>query len=384
MDDQSQPPFKHRTLVAQALGDGEIVTKPLVPPVHVSTAYQREVDNEYPSGLVYGRSDNLSIQQAEAVIAALEGAEAAALFSSGMAAATAVILALDEPAHIIATDSMYFVLRGWLQEIGRYGHSVTFVDTSDLAAVSAAVRPGETKLFWVETPSNPLWTVTDIAAISEIAHAADAILGVDSTVATPIFTRPLSLGADIVMHSATKYLNGHSDVVAGVLAVPSASALWSRIKKMRAQVGSTGGSFDAWLLTRGMRTLDLRVRAAATTAAWLAEQLCAHPQLVAVLYPGLNSHPGHEIALRQMVGGFGAMISIRLKGGASAAIEAASKVKLWRRATSFGGVESLIEHRASLEGPDSLCPADLLRLSVGLEDPDDLYRDLLLALESAN
>ncbi len=215
---------------------------------------------------------------------------------------------------------MYWGFRSWLREIGRYGHSVSFVDTSDINAVRDAVRPGEAGLFWIETPSNPLWTITDITAVSEIAHGAGAVLCVDSTVATPIFTRPLSLGADLVMHSATKYLNGHSDVIAGALATARESELWVRIRRMRQQLGSALGSFDAWLLMRGMRTLDVRVRAQAETAAKLASRFEGHPALSAVLYPGLPGHVGHDVALRQMSGGFGGMFSIRIKNGEKAAI----------------------------------------------------------------
>ncbi|MFA6266034.1 MAG: PLP-dependent aspartate aminotransferase family protein [Pseudolabrys sp.] len=380
MDDQTKSRLSARTLVAQGVGIYEPVTKGIVPPIHMSATYLRDPDNGYSAGHVYGHSDNVSVQQAERLIAALEGAEQALLFGSGMAAATSVILGLDKPTHIVASQVMYWGFRSWLRDIGRYGHRVTFVDSSDLDAVRAAVIPGVTGLLWIETPSNPTWTVTDIAAVSEIAHSADAMLCVDSTVATPIFTRPLSLGADIVMHSATKYLNGHSDVVAGTLATARDTPLWRRLTRMRGQLGQALSPFDAWLLTRGMRTLDVRVRAQAKSAADLAGRLEGHPALSAVLYPGLRSHPGHEVAMKQMVGGFGGMLSIQLKRGEKAAIAVAACVELWKRATSLGGVESLIEHRASIEGEGSPCPGDLLRLSVGLEDADELYFDLTRAL----
>lgn len=381
MDDQFRPPLKSRTLACQALGAGDPTTRAIVPPIHISATYLRDPDNGYSGGHVYGRTDNMSVQQAEALIAALEGADEAMMFASGMAAATAVFLALDKPTHIVVSQVMYWGFRSWLADIGRYGHAVTFVETSDLQAVRDAVRPGETGLIWIETPSNPLWTITDIAAISEIAHAAGALLCVDSTVSTPVFTRPIAHGADIVVHSATKYLNGHSDVVAGALAVAGGGELWARIRQVRAHVGATLGPFEAWLLMRGMRTLDVRVREQARTAALLASRLLDHPALSRVLYPGLKTHPGHDIAMRQMSGGFGGMLSIRLKGGDAAAVASAARVKVWKRATSLGGVESLIEHRASMEGPGTPCPDDLLRLSVGLEDPDDLLIDLVRALE---
>jgi cystathionine gamma-synthase len=347
----------------------------------MSTTYLRDADNGYSGGRIYGGIDNPSVQQAEDLIAALEGAEDALMFGSGMAAASAVFQALEKPTHILASQVMYYGLRSWLTDIGlRSGHSVTFVDTSDLDAVRAAIRPGATGLVWIETPSNPIWTLTDIAAMADIAHAAGALLCVDSTVSTPIFTRPLALGADIVVHSATKYLNGHSDVAAGALVTAERSGIWDRISRVRTQIGVTLGPFDAWLLVRGMRTLHVRVTAQARTAVMLANRLVGHPALSSVLYPGLRTHPGHNIALRQMIGGFGGMLSICVKGGEPAAVAVAAQVQLWKRATSLGGVESLIEHRASIEGAGTSCPSNLLRLSVGLEDIDDLFLDLVQAL----
>jgi cystathionine gamma-synthase len=383
MNDRSA--LQPRTLAAQALGAIEPTTKAVVPPVHVATTFIRDPDNQYRAGFAYGRPDNATVRQAEAVIAALEGAADAKLVGAGMAAAVAVVLAHDPPAHIVAPAVMYWALRRWfVEEAPRYGYHVTLVDTADLAAVRAAMRPGETRLVWIETPANPLWTITDVAAVAAIARAAGATLAVDSTVATPILTRPLALGADIVMHSATKYLNGHSDVIAGALATARADGLWARIGTIRTGHGALLGPFEAWLLLRGLRTLDVRVRAQAQAAMRLATRLAQHDEVDGVLYPGLAQHPGHAVAARQMAGGFGGMLSIRVKGGERAAIAAAARVNLWKRATSLGGVESLIEHRASIEGPTSPCPADLLRLSVGLEDADDLYADLDRALRAAN
>jgi cystathionine gamma-synthase len=275
---------------------------------------------------------------------------------------------------------MYWAFRQWLtMQAPRFGYAVELVDTTDLDAARSAIKPGAA-LVYIETPGNPLWPISDIAAIAEITHAAGAMLAVDSTSATPIFTQPIRLGADLVMHSASKYLNGHSDVIAGALAVTRPSETWERIKAIRIQHGAILGPFEAWLLQRGLRTLDVRVRAQTASAAVLAERLSRHPQVASVLYPGLPSHPGHALAARQMAG-FGGMLSIRPKGGEAAAIAAAAKVALWKRATSLGGVESLIEHRGSVEGPP--CPRDLLRLSVGLEDPDDLYSDLDHALRAS-
>jgi cystathionine gamma-synthase len=371
-----------RTLAAQALGVTESTTGAIVPPIHVATTFLRDVDNQYRSGFIYGRPDNATARQAEEVIAALEGGAAAALFGSGMSASTAVVMALPRPAHIVAPHVMYWGFRNWLKtEAERYGHRVDFVDSSDPDALARAVKAGETKLVWVETPANPLWTITDISAAADIAHKAGALLAVDSTIATPIFTQPLALGADVVMHSATKYLNGHSDVIAGALATARTDALWSKLLAIRAQYGMILGPFEAWLLLRGLRTLDARVRVQSESAWLLAHRLVDHPQISTVLYPGLSTHPGHAVAARQMTG-YGGMLSIRIRAGEQAAIAAASRVALWKRATSLGGVESLVEHRASIEGPDSPCPPDLLRLSVGLESPDDLYADLNDALGS--
>jgi cystathionine gamma-synthase len=379
-----QPSWKPRTLAAQALGAEEPVTKAVVPPLHLATTFVRDPDNMYRSGYAYARPDNATVRQTEAVIAALESAQEALLFGSGMAAATAVVLALQPPAHIVASQIMYWAFRDWLvHQARRFGYEIDLVDTTDLTAVANTVAIGRTKLVFIETPANPLWTVTDIAGVAAIARRAGAALCVDSTVATPVFTRPLSLGADIVMHSATKYLNGHSDVVAGVLATGKRDDMWERVTALRTQHGAILGPFEAWLLLRGLRTLDVRVRTQAASAALLANRLARHPRVAQVLYPGLEADPGHAVAARQMTGGFGGMLSIRVRGGEAAAIATAAQVELWKRATSLGGVESLIEHRASVEGPESPCPPDLLRLSVGLEDPDDLFADLDQALAAA-
>jgi cystathionine gamma-synthase len=369
------------TLAAQALGWVDPATKAIVPPVHFSSTYVRDEDNQYRSGRGYIRADNPSFDQAEALLTALEGGAASLLFGSGMAAATAVFLALRPGDHVLAPRVMYWSLRNWLSNAAReWGLAVDFVAMDDLDALRAAVRPGRTKLVWIETPANPSWTITDIGAAAEIAHTAGARLAVDSTAATPVLTRPLALGADLVMHSATKYLNGHSDLVAGTLTARSDDEFWQRIKAIRVQHGALLGSLEAWLLLRGMRTLYVRVRQACASAQALAERLAAHPRIKTVLYPGLPAFPGHEVAARQMAGGFGAMMSIRVKGGEAAAIAAAARVQVWKRATSLGGVESLIEHRASVEGAGTPAPPDLLRLSVGIEAVEDLFADLDQAL----
>ena len=382
----AHPDMHPDTVAAQALGWTDEATRAVIPPLHVSTTYLRDEDNQYRSGRVYARADNPAFDQAEAVIATLERGHAAMLFASGMAAATAVFQALAPGDHVIAPRVMYWALRNWLLTFATtWGLDVEFIDMSEPAALQAALRPGRTKLVWAETPANPLWTVTDIAAASQLAHAAGARLAVDSTVATPILTQPLTLGADLVMHAATKYLNGHSDVIAGVLVTREDGEPWQRLKRLRSQLGGTLGSFEAWLLTRGLRTLHLRVRAASASAQRIAGHFAAkHRHVSHVLYPGLPGDAGHAVAARQMHGGFGGMLSIRVRGGEAAAIATAVHTQLWKRATSLGGTESLIEHRASVEGAGTPAPPDLLRLSVGLEHVDDLIADLQQALARAH
>jgi cystathionine gamma-synthase len=376
-------PERHpATLAAQALGEVDAATGALIPPLHTATTYQRDPDNQYRRGRSYGRADNPTVDHAQAVLNALDGGAGCLLFASGMAAASTVFQALAPGDHVIAPQVMYWGLRHWLLSFARpWGLEVELIDTGDLAALSAALRPGRTKLVWLETPANPTWAIADIAAAADLAHEAGARLAVDGTAATPVLTRPLALGADLVMHSATKYLNGHGDVVAGALVTARADDLWARIEALRHDAGAILGPFEAWLLLRGLRTLYLRVERASATAQSLAERLQEHPSVAQVLYPGLEGHPGHAIAARQMQGGFGGMLSIRVKGGEVAAIATAAHVKIWQRATSLGGVESLIEHRASIEGPDTPVPADLLRLSVGIEHAEDLLADLAQALD---
>ena len=369
------------SLLAQAMGKIDEATRAVTPPIHVSSTFIRDPDNHYRSGNIYGRPDNETVREAEAVLAMLEGAAGSMIFGSGMSAATAVFLALKPGDHVVAPTVMYWALRNWLKiDLAAWGLEVDFVDANDLDALRHSLKPGRTKLVWIETPSNPMWSVTDIAAAAELAHAAGARLAVDSTVATPILSQPLSLGADIVIHSATKYLNGHSDVIAGALCCAKDDEFWTKIKRVRATLGQILGPLEAFLLLRGMRTLDVRVRAQSAGALMVARHFASDSRIAAVLYPGLSDHPGHAVAARQMQAGFGGMLSIRVRAGEQAAIATAANVRLWKRATSLGGVESLIEHRASIEGPGTPCPSDLLRLSVGLEAPADLIADLDSAL----
>jgi cystathionine gamma-synthase len=377
------PELKPETLAAQALGWDEPAFQGIVPPIYPSTTFARPADNQARYGRVYTRDSNPSYDQPEALLNALEGGAGCRLFSSGMAAASAIFQALGPGDHVIAPEVTYHGVRTWLKEQGmRWGLKVDFVANGDLDALAAAVRPGETRLIWIETPCNPMWDIADIAASAAIAHDAGALLAVDSTVATPLLTRPLDLGADIVMHAATKYLNGHSDVLAGALVTARDDDFWQAISEYRHIAGAVLGPFEAWLLLRGMRTLHLRVAACSASALTIAEHFHGHPKISRVLYPGLPGHPDHDVAARQMKGGFGGMLSLRVKGGAEEALRLSGACRLFKRATSLGGVESLIEHRAGIEPPDSPVPPDLLRLSVGIEDKDDLIADLERSLEA--
>ncbi|RUO38778.1 cystathionine gamma-synthase [Aliidiomarina shirensis] len=376
--------YSLQTRVAQALSYVEPSTQGLVPPTYPSTTYLRDEDNEYRSGLVYSRADNPTYRVVESVLADIEEGEDALLFASGMAAAVTVFQALRPGDHVLAPKVMYWALRNWLLTLGTdWGLEVELVDMTNTAAVEKAIIAGKTKLVWLETPGNPLWTISDIQAICHLAHSAGAKVAVDSTCATPVLSLPITLGADIVMHSATKYLNGHSDVIAGALIGAKDDAFWQRIRMVRKQGGAVLSPADANQLLRGMRTLELRVRQSSQSAQIIAERLQALPNVIEVLYPGLPSFSGHEVAAKQMQGGFGGMLSVRLQNSAMA-IHTAAYTKLWKRATSLGGVESLIEHRASIEGIDSPVPDDLLRLSVGIEDADELFADLQQAMASAN
>ena len=381
--DENKTYIGSESLAVQAMGVIDAQTHAVVPPIHISTTFIRDADNAYSSGFAYGRADNATVRELEAVLKMLEHGSAALAFGSGMSAALAVFLSLPRGARVLAPDVMYWALRRWLASEGlAHGLQVRFINMQDVDGVRAAAQAG-CDLIWVETPSNPLWGVVDLEAMAEVAHAAGARLAVDSTCATPVLTQPLLLGADIVMHSASKYINGHSDVVAGALVTRERDALWDRIEKLRANHGMLLGPFEAFLVMRGLRTMHLRVRAACANALELAQRLQDHPCVAEVLYPGLASHPQHTVAMRQMQGGFGGMLSIRVRGGAARAIATAARVRLWKRATSLGGVESLLEHRASVEGAGTPCPDDLLRLSCGIERWEDLFADLNAALCAA-
>jgi cystathionine gamma-synthase len=353
------------------------------PPLQFSTTYARDAEYEYLSDYSYSRSGNPSWEVLEQVCAELDGGAEAKCFASGMAAVCAFFETVNTGEHVVAPRVMYHGSQDWLRRISeKRAIGLSFFDAGDVNKLRDAVRPGKTSVVWIETPVNPTWDVIDIAAAAEIAHAAGAILAVDGTVASPVTTRALEHGADIVFHSATKYLNGHSDVVAGILVTKEMNQRWEEIKLVRTLMGGVLGPFEAWLLLRGMRTLFVRFNQASQSALRLSRHFENDPRLQRVLYPGLESHPGHEIAKRQMTHGFGAMVSLLVNGGAEEAKRIAGKTRLFVRATSLGGVESLIEHRASVEGPHSEVPQNLLRLSIGIENCQDLIDDLEQSLDT--
>lgn len=352
----------------------------VVPGVNVSTTYRRDEAYELLAPEQYGRDFNVTVGQAEEVLRALEGAAQTRLFPSGMAAAAAVLRTLPQGARMVLQSGIYYGVTGFSRKFcARRGISLDEVDAADPAAIAAALSsPAE--LVWIEVPSNPWLKVADIRAVAALARGAGALLVVDGTAATPVLTRALDLGADISMHSATKAINGHTDVLAGVLSCRGAeSATWAAICSDRHDAGALLGPFEAWLLMRGMRTLPLRVERMCANAQRLAEWLDAHPRVEAVWYPGLAGHPGHDLAVRQMQGGAGYLMSVLVRGGAAEALAVAGRLRLIERATSLGGVETLIEHRATNE-PQSGIPENLLRLSVGIEDAGDLIADLDRAL----
>ena len=373
------------TCLAQASHYIDEVTGGINPPLQFSTTYARDADYEYLSRYSYTRSGNPSWEVLEKVCAELDGGVEALCFASGMAAVCAVLETVNSGEHVVAPRIMYHGSQDWLRRISaRRSIGLALFEASDLDALRAAIEPGKTSLVWIETPVNPTWDLIDIAAAADIAHEAGAILVVDATVSSPITTRALDFGADIVFHSATKYLNGHSDVNAGILVSARNDERWQDIKLVRTLTGGVLGPFDAWLLLRGMRTLYLRFEKASQNALRLARHFEHDPRLTKVLYPGLESHPGHDIAKRQMTNGYGGMLSFLVRGDAEQARTIAAATRIFLRATSLGGVESLIEHRASVEGPHSAVPPNLLRLSMGIENCDELIEDIEQSLSRLN
>lgn len=376
--------MRMQTLAVHAGFVPDATTGAVVPPIHLSTTFERAPDGSYPHGFIYGRSDNPNRQGLEQSLAALEGGAEAVTFASGTAAAAAVLQSLPAGAHVLfPTDVYYGTVRIVRELFEPWGLSFDQVDMTRPERVAAALRP-ETRLVWVETPGNPLLSVTPLAEVAAIARRAGALCVCDNTWATPVLQRPLEHGCDAVLHATTKYLGGHSDVVGGCVVVRERGELAERLRTVQVHGGAVPSPFDCWLLQRGIRTLVLRVRAHCEAAQRVAEFLAGQAAVAAVHYPGLPAHPGHAVARRQMTGGFGGMLSAQIRGGEKAAMTVAANLKLFTRATSLGGTESLVEHRASIEGPGTRTPPDLLRLSVGIEDPADLVADLGEALRAAD
>ena len=382
--------WRAETLAVHLGLEPDAATGALVPPLHLATTFERDADGGYPRGFVYARGDNPTRAALESALALLEGGREAAAFASGSAAAAAVLRSVPAGGHVVVPDDMYHGLRTLLERVlipG--GMRVSAVDMSDLAAVGAAVR-STTRLLWVETPSNPHLKITDLAGVVAVARAAESDHGapvwvaVDGTWTPPPWQPAFAHGVDLVVHATTKYLAGHSDVLGGVVvaapaARPGDDDPWPRVRDLQRLEGAVAGPFDAWLTLRGLRTLAVRLAVQADNAATLAAFLVAHPAVSEVRYPGLPGHPNHEVAARQMAA-FGGMLAFRLRGGEAAARAVAARVRLFTRATSLGGVESLIEHRASIEPPGGPTPPDLLRVSVGIEHVEDLIEDLIQAL----
>ena len=369
--------------IAQACHYVDEVTGGISPPLQFSTTYSRNAEYDHVGNYSYSRADNPSWEVLEKVCADLDGGAEAMCFASGMAAVCAFFETVNAGEHVVAPRVMYHGSQDWLRRISeKRSIGLSLFDASDFEELRRVVQPGKTSVVWIESPVNPTWDVIDIALAAEIAHSAGAVLAVDATVASPVTTRALEHGADIVFHSATKYLNGHSDVVAGILVTAKLDQRWEDIKWVRTLTGGVLGPFEAWLLLRGMRTLFVRFDKASQSALRLARHFEGHQRLQRVLYPGLESHPGHDIAKRQMTQGYGGMLSLLVEGGADDAKRIAGKTRLFVRATSLGGVESLIEHRASVEGPLSEVPQNLLRLSIGIENCQDLINDLEQSLDA--
>ena len=368
------------TLCVHAAHSPEAATGAVAEPIHLSTTFERDADGEYPRGYRYSREGTPNRTALEGCLAELEGGIGAVAFASGLAANHAVLDLLAAGERLVAPREVYYgTLRQFHELTARRNAGLEVIDFLDPAALARALG-GAARLVWNETPTNPLLNVTDLKRAVALAHEAGALVVCDNTFATPVCQRPFDFGVDIVIHSATKYLGGHSDVLGGMVVVREDAALLERLRAWQSMAGSPLAPFDCWLLRRSIATLAIRVRAQCRGALEVAQFLAGHGAVERVFYPGLKSHPAHALAAAQMPGGFGAMLSVCIAGGRDAAMRVASRTRLFRRATSLGGVESLIEHRASIEGPSSRTPQNLLRLSIGIEDPEDLLEDLAQAL----
>jgi cystathionine gamma-synthase len=372
---------RFETVAVHAGAEPDPATGAVTSPIHLSTTFERAPDGSFPSGYAYIRDANPNRRALEHALARLEGGEAAIAFASGMAATMAVFQALAPGDHVVAPLDAYYGTPKLLKDhFLRWGLEVTFVDMTDLRAVEAGIRP-TTRLVWTETPSNPTIAVTDLRAVAALAHGAGALVACDNTWATPFLQRPLALGYDLVVHSTTKYLSGHSDVMGGVVITRDSTGITGRLRSLQTTGGAVPSPFDCWLVLRGIRTLPYRMRGHCANAAALAAFLAQHRGVERVHYPGLPSDPGHAVATTQMEAP-GGMLSFVVRGGRAGALNVAAGLRVFTRATSLGGPESLIEHRASVEGPATRAPEGLLRVSVGLEHADDLVEDLAQALGS--
>jgi cystathionine gamma-synthase len=370
------------TLAAHAGLTVDPTTGAVTPPIHLSTTFEREPDGSYRGGHVYTRTSNPNRRALEEALATLEGGAAALAFASGSAATMSLFQALAPGDHVLAPDDAYYgTLRTLRELLGPWGLELDVVDMADLDAVQRALKP-TTRVVWVETPSNPLVRIVDIAALANLAHSVGARCAVDNAWATPVLQHPLALGADVVMHSTTKYLGGHSDLLGGALVFGKRDEIFEKVFAVQTLGGAVPSPFDCWLLLRGMRTLPWRMRAHCSNAAGVARFLASRKEVEVVHYPGLATNPGHALAAKQM-SDFGGMLSVQIRGGRDAALSFSNRLRLFTRATSLGGPESLIEHRASVEGPTTKAPENLLRISVGLENVDDLIEDLERALRGA-
>lgn len=374
--------MRFETRAVHAGGEPDEATGAIAPPIHLSTTFEHGPASEPLHGFLYQREANPTQERVEAALAALDGGAAALAFASGMAAASTLLQALPTGSRVLFHRDVYSGVRQVAERLlPRWGMSAEFLDFGDPAVVAAAAAAPATAI-WVETPSNPRLDIVDLAAVAAAAKATGALLFVDGTFATPALQQPLGLGADVVMHSTTKYLGGHHDLLGGALVFAQREALFETVLDLRKHLGGVASPFNSWLLLRGLRSLDCRMERHSANASAVARALDGHPALETVLYPGLTGHAGHEVAARQMKR-FGGMLSLLVRGGREAAVGVAARVRLLRNATSLGGPESTLEHRASSDGPGSTAPENLLRLSIGLEHPDDLVADLLRALEVA-
>lgn len=372
--------YKFQTLAIQATHSPDKSSGAVSTPITLSTTFERETDGSYKSGYVYSRANNPNRHLLEQSIAILEKGEAGVAFSSGMAAITALFQTLQPGDHLLIPHDVYYATRAMAQTMfGSKGVAISQVAMYDLEAVQKAIRPN-TALVWLETPSNPQLNISDIAEIAKMVHEVGGLCAVDNTWASPVLQQPLNAGADVVMLSTTKYFGGHSDVLGGCLVIKEHKELEDSLRAIQTLTGGVPSPFDCWLVTRGIKTLHLRVKQQTKNAKKLAKFLEQHPKIEKVNYPGLKSHPHYKVAKKQMKGGYGAMLSVQIKGDAKEAMAITGRLKLFTTATSLGGVESLVEHRKSIEGPDSPTPDNLLRLSVGIEHIDDLIADWEQAL----